>query len=293
MLCRVVAHLAEIGFEQLGDQTLTRAASQSSLGTGAYSGNALAPLCLNRLHDSPLADAVAVADLGVVRQIGCLQQGHAGRCSEEQIGPARGHGAPGHEHVHERARRLGVAQENRAGDRVVAHDQLLVDAVPRLAIHDHFIVWTRRSCLTHRGEFNTHDLELGTKLRTEIGRARIRVRQHVCQDSSHVPDGIDQSVRRATMFHTLAEGEDVGVARPHLVVADDALVDGQARGCGDLRDGTNAGAHDDHVGVQARPVLEVQPGDAVVRAHDSRRNRVREDLHSHSGDGCAEHVAGL
>ena len=42
------------------------------------------------------------------------------------------------------------------------------------------------------------------------------------------PDGIDQPVGLAAMFDTLAEREDVGVAGPHLVVADDALVDGQA-----------------------------------------------------------------
>ena len=91
---------------------------------------------------------------------------------------------------------------------------------------------------------------------------------HVGQDFACSQIGIDQSVDLAAMLDAFADGEDVGIAGAHLVVADDALVDRQAGGRGDLRDGPNAGADDDHVGVERRAVLEVQAGDAVVCAHD-------------------------
>ena len=170
VLARIVAHFAEIGFEQLRHQTLARAAAQAR------------PWCRRRpwrrsgspRSESPrrsaLADAVAVADLRVVRQIGHLQQGHAGGRAEEQIRASRRHRGPGHEHLHERAGGFGLAQQNRAGDLVVADDQLLVDAARRLAIDDHFVVWLRRLGLAHRRQFHAHDLELGAELRTEIGR---------------------------------------------------------------------------------------------------------------------------
>ena len=91
VLGRVVAHFAEIRFQQLGHQPLARAAAQAGLGAGADLGDALAALGLNGLDDLPLADAVAIADLRVVGQVRRLEQRHAGGRSEEQVGPARGH----------------------------------------------------------------------------------------------------------------------------------------------------------------------------------------------------------
>ena len=82
------------------------------------------------------------------------------------------------------------------------------------------------------------------------------------------PDRIDQPVDLAAMLDALAEREDGGIAGAHLVVADDALVDRQARGGGDLGDGPDAGADDHHVGLQRGPVLEFQMGDAAVGADD-------------------------
>ena len=150
VLARVVADFAEIRFEQLRHQALARAAAQAGLGAGADLGDALAALGLNRLDDLPLADAVAVADLRVVGQVRRLEQRDARRRSEEQIGAARRHLGPGHEHLHERAGGFDLAEQDRAGDLVVADDQLLVDAARRLAIDDHFVVrrraaWSRPS----------------------------------------------------------------------------------------------------------------------------------------------------
>ena len=91
VLGRVVAHFAETRFQQLRHQALARAAAEAGLGAGADLGDALAAPGLNGVDDLPLADAVAIADLRVVRQVRRLQQRHAGRRSEEQVGPARRH----------------------------------------------------------------------------------------------------------------------------------------------------------------------------------------------------------
>ena len=68
------------------------------------------------------------------------------------------------------------------------------------------------------------------------------------------------------MLDALAEREDRRIARAHLVVADDALVHGQAGRGGDLGDRPDAGADDHHVRVERRAVLELQVGDASVDA---------------------------
>ena len=111
------------------DQALARTASHAGLRAGAHLRDAPAPLGLNRVDDLPLADAVAVADLGVVGKVGGLEQGDAGRRPEQEIRPPRGHLASREEHLHQRAGGFDVSEQNRARDLAASDDQLLVDAV--------------------------------------------------------------------------------------------------------------------------------------------------------------------
>ena len=73
----------------------------------------------------------------------------------------------------------------------------------------------------------------------------------------------DQAVADAAVLDALADREDVGVGRLHVVVDDDAALDGEAGLAPELDVRPDAGRDDDQIGVDAVAVGELDALDRV------------------------------
>ena len=141
------------------DLDLARAAAGAGPGRVA-DGLEGAAAAAQRADDGALRDAVAVADLGVVRQIGGRERGLRLAHREEQRGARLGQRRAAVEELLQRRRGAGVAEQDGAGELALADDQLVVDAAPRLGVGHDLVVGVAALLLAHDGEVDAHHLEL-------------------------------------------------------------------------------------------------------------------------------------
>ena len=251
-----------------GDDLLDRRAAGTAAGAGARDRHDLARRRAAALGDGgdevALADAVAVADLGRVGQVGGAGQGRVGqrlqRVADEVAGADGGD---------ERLRAARVAEQHRADDAPVADRELAIDAGRRVG-DDRLEIAAR---LTGADEVDARDLELRAGHRAEVQRGRGAVvgaadrgvagRQRVGRDARLVVDRRDESVDDAAVLGALADGDDAGQARAHRVVDDDPAVADDPHRTRELGLRTDPDRHDDEVGEQLRAVGEAQAVGAI------------------------------
>ena len=70
----------------------------------------------------------------------------------------------------------------------------------------------------------------------QIGSVRLRAGDDIREHVRLLPDRIDEAVELASMLDALSKREDCGIAGPHLIVADDRAIYGEARQHRDLGD---------------------------------------------------------
>ena len=107
-----------------------------------------------------LADAVAVADLRVVGQLGGAHLGRRPAEVEQQLDPLLGQRQPAVEGLHQERDLADVADQGGADQPVVADDDALVDALARLGEDHELVVVALGRLEAHRGHVDAGDLEL-------------------------------------------------------------------------------------------------------------------------------------
>src|SRR5262249_54839294 len=135
-----------VNLDELGEKRLARSTAGTGLAAVADGVHAALPL-LDRADDSPLGDQVAVANLRVVGHglevEAAAEQGVAGRRGGQEIDGPLGQRLAALEEPEQRARWVGLAEEDRADELAVAYDEFLVDAARRIEVADHFAVRPR------------------------------------------------------------------------------------------------------------------------------------------------------
>ena len=231
-----------------------------------------------RADDGALRDAVAVADLGVVRQIRGRQRRLRLAHREQQRRARVGQRRAAIEELLQRRRGAGVAEQDGAGELAVADDQLVVDAAARLGVGDDLVVGVAALLLAHDGEVDAHHLELRRGARAFVDLVLDAAGQPIGERRRLLPQRRHQAVDHAAVLGALADGADGRVGGGHAVVDDDAALDLEA---GRLRQRdvrADAGGDDQQVALEARAVLELQAGDGAV-AEQAGRGLAEVHLH--------------
>ena len=291
MLARVLDDLIRIRLQQLGNQGFAASAAGPGLGLGPDLHDGCAAV-FNRGTNTILGHAITVANLGCVRQIGRGQQRRPIGRTKEQVGPAFRQRGVQAEHLHQRAGGVGFAQENRAVQSVVANNQFFIHPARGLPVDHDFILGLGFFGLAHRGKFDAHDFEFGRQLGACIPRRRIGLGDDIGQGPGLLPDRIDQPIDDAPVLDALAHGKHVRVARPQLVVTHNPALNRQAGVGRNFDNRPNAGADHDHIGLQRRPIGELQSGD-VFFAENMGGDFSEQDMNVHPAQGRAQQIAGF
>ena len=271
--------VAERGDEQRLDFRRALAAGCRRLGPGAHLVDRGQAAAGDRLDDRSLAYAVAAADFRIIRQ-GCNGRRRVQRgpsligLAENQRVAHRGDVDALLQHVEIPGPVGGIAIEDRADDLVVAQNDALVDLARGIAQHD-LVVLVALGEIAGGEEIDAGDLELGRSDGAGIARALL-ARELAGQHLGHVVKRRDEAVAGAAMLHAFADRVDVGIARAHEIVDDDAALRLEAGILGERRIGTNADRHHHEVGGKRAAIVEQHAFDArraddrlgVGRGHD-------------------------
>ena len=190
-----------------------------------------------------------------------------------------------------------VAEDDGAGETIVAHDQLLVDAARRLAIADDLVVFADRILVAHHRKIDAHHLELGRYGRPEIDRVWIAAAEPIGEPRGLLPERRNQPVHAAAVLGALAHGKHARCAacrRPRaseVVADDDAAIDFEAGVGGKLRVGPDAGGDHDEIAFQRSAVRELETLDMAV-SKNGRRASGKVSNEAHLLELAAKNIAG-
>ena len=113
-------------------------------------------------HNLGLGNAVAVANLGVVGQVFHIQHRHGiGGQREQQLGAVLRKRLSPVERLQNPRHRQAVAQQDRAGNLAIAHDDLLVDVPVGFHVGNHFVFIAAGVFVAGHSQFHAHYLQLG------------------------------------------------------------------------------------------------------------------------------------
>ena len=222
--------------------------------------------------DLALADAVAAANLGIVRERcnGRLRVQRAassgeGLTKDQQVANV-GDVLALPEQVEIPAAIRRVAIEHGADDAVVLHDHALVDAARGIAQDDVLAPVAAREIAGGK-DVEAGDLELGRCDRAPV--AAMLVGEAVGEAAAHVPQGRDQAIDIAVMFDTFADRQHIRVAGYHMIVDLDAASDVQARFLRQRGRRANADRHHDEAGGNVAAVLQAHALDLALAVYFS------------------------
>src|SRR6266851_2998714 len=168
------------------------------------------------------------------------------------------------EGLEETRRRLGLAEQDGAGQLPLADDQLLVHAALLVDVLDLPVRLGDRLARAHHREIDAHHFQFCGDARAGIGRARFLAREPLSEHLCLLPAGPDQTVGTAAVLRALAERVDVRVAGGQIVTHDDAALDEEARLARQLHVGPDAGGDDHQVAGQIASVFESHAGDSLL-----------------------------
>ena len=212
------------------------------------------------LDDVALANAVAAAYLGLVRQghdaalfVTVAGVAQVATAEQQPIAEVGNVGMFAHQ-LEVPGAVQGVPIQHRAGQLVVLQHQFLVGATADVLEHDFLKPFAPHE-IAGGEQIDAGDLQFGRGHRALIaGDAMFR--QVVGAHASLLEQGRDQPVGDAAMADTLAHGIDTRVIGLQGVVDHDATVAMEASGFGKLGVGADANGHHHQVGGDFRAVLE-------------------------------------
>ncbi|AQA25381.1 nitrite reductase (NAD(P)H), large subunit domain protein [Rhodococcus sp. MTM3W5.2] len=233
-------------------------------------------------HDVALADPVAVADLGVVRQVGRAGRSAAVGEVEQQAEAVLGELDLAVEGLGQHAGLADLAHQGRPDQLAVAHHDVLVGAVTRIVELEELVAVEFGALHTHRRDIDAGDLQLGGRPRTLVGGFGIRAGEVLGQHHGLLPHRRDEPVQLAAVLCALADRvHRTLVLAAHLVIDDDAAFDHQSTRAGQLGVRTDSGGDDDHVGGEGAAVREGDTGHAPLLVPEHRVGPDR-GVHTHA-----------
>src|SRR5262249_37166715 len=152
------------------------------------------------IDDPALADQVAVADLSLVRQSfeivpAAAEQSVAGRHRGQEVDGALAQRIAALEQPQKRAGGIGLPEEYRTYELVIADDHFLIDAARRIEMTDDFAFRRRRVHIAHRHQIDAHDLELRGQPGTFVNRVRLGAGKYIGQHPRLLVNRIDQAIK--------------------------------------------------------------------------------------------------
>ena len=187
----------------------------------------------DRLRDRALADAVAAADLRVVRQ-GRDRRHRIERRAAALVGLAEDQHVAHRRDVGALLQQVeipgavgGIAIEHGADDAVVAQDDALVDAARGIAQHDLVLLVAFRK-VARREQIDAGDLELGRGGGAGVA-ADLLAGERGAERLGHLVQRRDQPVALAAMLDAFADREDVLVVGAQQIVDHEAALDLETR----------------------------------------------------------------
>ena len=254
-----IVGIAQRQSHQLLDQTGAVAAGGGCLGMRPDPIQRRQSLARNRRDDLALADAVAAADFRIIRQ-GCngrhrvqRRPSLVGLAEDQCIAHRRDVGLLLQE-IEEPRAIGGLAIKDRTDDPVLLQDKALVDAGGRIA-QDDFLAVGRLGEVAGGEEIDTSDLQL----RIDDGAMIFGVAagQTIGENPGAFIERGDEAVADPAMLGALPECVDRCIRSHHAIVNDNPAVHGKAGILGELRCGTNADGHDDHIAFDHPAVFQL------------------------------------
>ena len=245
------------------DQELARTAALAGAG-GVHRARNRRAAALHGGHERPFRDAVAVADLGAV-----VELGHAGLLTgpadvEQERDPLLRQGQPAVVRLRQVGHFPAVAQQRRAHHFVVADHDGLEDAAAGLGEDDVLVRVEFRSVEPHGGDVDAGHLELGGCPGAEVGRRRIGAGHVVGEHHGLFPQRRHQSVDFPAVLDALPHRKDIVLVLDHQpVIHHDGPFHRQPAQHGQVHVRPDPGGHHHHVARDVLPVPEADPGDAV------------------------------
>jgi len=246
---------------------------------------------LDRGHHGPLADVVAGAEDGAVRQ-------HQGRRRAARLPHQQGERRLGQCHpvlvVLQQPLIIGTVPHQDGAEQpaplAVGH-QLLVDAVDPVQQQQLLGAGGTGVGIADGTHIHPHQLELGGHVGTR--EATLAAAQAGHGGPGHLVAGGHQPEDAALPERAFADGEDGGIRAVAAVVDADAaaLADAQPGLPGQAVGGSNAGREQQHVGLQVRAILEAQPVTGLLPILDALGGLLHQHLDPERPDLVPQHGA--
>ena len=220
-------------------------------------------------HERPLRNAVAVADLGAVVELGHAHVLTRPADVEHQRDPLLRQRQPAVVGLGQVGHLPAVAQERGTHHFVVADHDGLEDAAAGFGEDDVLVRVEFGAVQPHGRDFDAGHLELGGGPRAEVGRRRIGAGHVVGEHHGLFPQRRHQAVDLAAVLDALPHRIDVVLvldAQP--VIHHDGAFHRQSAQDGQVHVGPDPGGHHHHVAGDVVPVAEADAADPV-RTEDS------------------------